>query len=226
MHQFGTSILATALVFAAAPLSRAQHPAAIGLPVLPPTAAAAGMAQQQAQLLATLDTNHNGRLDPAEIEAAQAGLITPPAGAAGANNPAAANMASFQQFMLNKFDANRNGVLDLPEVEAARMALGMASGMNRRASTGAANQQGGNNAAPAAPPIKNVKRKNPLLAKFDKNGNGKLDPEERQAMDAAKTKPHAKAAKPARKPAKNAKPGQAAKPAKNAKPPLKQAAAK
>jgi hypothetical protein len=226
MHPFRIPTLTIALVFFTAQVGQAQHPVVVGLPVLPPTAAAAGMAQQQAQLLATLDTNHNGRLDPAEIEAAQAGLIKPPAGAAGANNTAAANMAAFQQFMLNKFDANRNGVLDLPEVEAARMALGMANGMNRRASTGAANQPGGNNAAPPAPPIKNVKRKNPLLAKFDKNGNGKLDPDERQAMDAAKTKPHAKAAKPARKPAKNPKPGQAAKPVKNAKPPLKQAAAK
>jgi EF hand domain-containing protein len=215
MHPLRVPTLTTALVFFTAPFGQAQHPATIGLPVLPPTAAAAGMAQQQAQLMATLDTNRNGRLDPAEIEAAQAGLIKPPAGAAGANNAAAANMAAFQQFMLSKFDANGNGVLDLPEVEAARMALGMASGMNRRASTGAANQPGGNNPAAPAPPIKNVKRKNPLLAKFDKNGNGKLDPEERQAMDAAKTKPHAKAAKPARKPAKNAKP---------AKPPLKQAA--
>lgn len=219
MYEFRISTLATALVFAVAPFGQAQHPGVVGLPVLPPTAAAAGMAQQQAQMMAALDTNHNGQLDPAEIEAAQAGLIKPSGATAGANNPAAANMAAFQQFMLNKFDANSNGVLDLPEVEAARMALGMA-GMNRAAGTGAANQLGGNNPAAPGPQVKNVKRKNPLLAKFDKNGNGKLDPDERQTMEAGKAKPHAKAVKPARKPAKNVKPARAA------KPPLKQAAAK
>jgi hypothetical protein len=216
MYELRNSTLAAALVFAVAAFAQAQHPVVVGLPVLPPTAAAAGMAQQQAQMMAALDTNHNGQLDPAEIEAAQAGLIKPPGAAAGANNPAAANMAAFQQLMLNKFDANGNGVLDLREVEAARMALGMA-GMNRAAGTGAANQQGGNNPVAPVPPIKNVKRKNPLLTKFDKNGDGKLDADERQAMAAGKAKPHAKAAKPARKPAKNVKP---------AKLPLKQAAAK
>ncbi len=191
----------------------AQSPAAIPLPVSPPTAAAAGMAHQNAQLLAALDTNHNGRLDPAEIEAARAGLINP-AALQGGNSTAAKNMANFQQFLLNKFDANGNGVLDLPEVEAARLALSMA-GMNQAALNNGANQLGGNqfganqpggnqpadkNAKQPGAPIKEVKRKNALLANYDKNGDGKLDADERKAMEAAKAKPK-KPAKATKRPA-------------------------
>jgi hypothetical protein len=198
--------------------SEAQSPAAVPLPVSPPTAAAAGMAHQNAQLLAALDTNHNGRLDPAEIEAARAGLINP-AAIQGGNTTAAKNMANFQKFLLNKFDANGNGVLDLPEVEAARLALSMA-GMNQAAFNNGANQLGGNqfganqaggnqaggnqpadkNAKQPGAPIKEVKRKNALLANYDKNGDGKLDAEERKAMEAAKAKPK-KPAKGAKRPA-------------------------
>jgi hypothetical protein len=186
----------------------AQHPAALQLPVLPPTAAAAGMAHQQAQMLAALDTNKNGRLDPAEIEAAQAGLISPAAGQGGANPQASANMAAFQKWLLGKFDANGNGMLDLPEIEAARLALNMAA-MGRNGQGGYANPMNGqfNGANPMAPgePIKKVKkpkpkpkRKNSRIAQFDKDGDGKLNAEERKAMENAKpqARPKKNAAKP------------------------------
>lgn len=194
----------------------AQHPAGMQLPVLPPTAAAAGMAHQQAQMLAALDTNKNGRLDPAEVQAAQAGLINPGAAAGSANGQASANMAAFQNFLLSKFDANGNGVLDLPEIAAARLALSMAA-TGRNAQSGLANQLNGqfNGANPMAPaePIKKVKkpkpkpkRKNSRIARFDKNGDGKLDAEERKALEDAKPqgKPKAKDAvvKPAAQPDK------------------------
>lgn len=198
------------LALASCSFCHAQHPLAAGLPVLPPTAAAAGMAQQQAQMLALLDTNKNGRLDPAEIQAAQAGLVNPGPGLGGANAQASANMAALQNFLLSKFDANGNGVLDLPEMQAARMALGMAS-MGRGPQTGAMNQMGGANpfnGGNAGPPgkLKKAKpvRRNPLIARFDKNGDGKLDAAERKAMEAAKAKQRANPKRPAA-PAKQAR---------------------
>lgn len=208
-------VTAAGLVLATCSLCDAQHPLAAGLPVLPPTAAAAGMAQQQAQMLALLDTNKNGRLDPSEIQAAQAGLVNPGPGLGGTNAQASANIAALQNFLLSKFDANGNGVLDLPEIQAARMALGMAS-MGRGPQTGAMNPMGGanpfngGNARPAGK-VKKAKpvRKNPLIARFDKNGDGKLDAAERKAMEAAKAKQRANPKKPAA-PAKQAR---AAKPA-------------
>jgi hypothetical protein len=207
---FQVTFLSALALLAAIPL-QAQNAVNAPLPVAPPTAAAAGMAQQHAQLLKALDSNHNGRLDPAEIEAARMGFVNPGALQGGANNPAAANMANFQRFMLSKFDANGNGMLDLPEVEAARLALSMA-GMNQAAQANALNQLnqlGGNQpadkqAAEPGAPIKEVKRKNPLLVNYDKNGDGKLDAEERKAMEAAKAKGK-KTAKGAKRPAKPAK---------------------
>lgn len=224
------TISAIIVGFVSAPC-QAQHVAAVPLPIYPPTAAAAGMAHQHAQMLAALDTNHNGRLDPAEVQAAQSGLTAPVSGQNGVNGQAAANYAAFQQFLMSKFDANGNGVLDLREVEAAQLALGLAA-MNGAAFSGAANrfgnqfggnqfganQFGGNRFRGAQPAgrgknanvgagIKNVKRKNPLLAQFDKNGDGKLDAQERKAMEAAKAKPRAKGKRKAKqaRPAKNAK---------------------
>lgn len=208
-------ILAGFLVCSAGVPCPAQHPLAVQLPVLPPTAAAAGMAQQQAQMLAALDTNKNGRLDPAEVQAAQAGLINPGSAAGGANGQASANMAAFQNFLLSKFDANGNGMLDLPEIAAARLALSMAAS-GRSAQTGVANQFNGqfNGANPMAPaePIKKVKkpkpkakRKNPRIAQFDKNGDGKLDAAERKVMENAKPQ-----VKPKKKPV-DVEPAQAAK---------------
>lgn len=191
-----------------AALCQAQHPAGFHLPVLPPTAAAAGMAQQQAQLLAAFDTNKNGRLDPAEIQAAQAGLVQPIPGQGGSNPQAAANMAALQRFLLNKFDRNGNGVLDLPEIQAARMAMNMAAA-NRGPQTGAMNPMNGQNGGNLAPPVQPVKkakkarkpkpkRLNARAAQFDQNGDGKLDADERQAMEAAQPKPQAKPKKPAK----------------------------
>ncbi|HVX60168.1 MAG TPA: hypothetical protein VHC19_06200 [Pirellulales bacterium] len=227
-----TTLAAAILGFFSAPC-QAQHAVAVPLPIYPPTAAAAGMAHQHAQMLAAFDANHNGQLDPAEALAAQSGLAAPVSAQNGANGQATANYAAFQQFLMSKFDANGNGTLDLPEVEAAQLALGLAA-MNGAAMSGAANQfgnafganqfggnqfganpfagnrfgnnqgaAGGKNAKPGAG-IKNVKRKNPLLVQFDKDGDGKLNAEEREAMEAAKTKPHAKG-KPKAKQARAAK---------------------
>ena len=170
-------------------------------------------------MLAALDTNKNGRLDPAEIQAAQAGLINPGAAAGGGSGQASANMAAFQNFLLSKFDANGNGVLDLPEIAAARLALSMAAN-GRNAQSGLANQlngqfNGGNPMAPAEPvkkvkkpkPKPKAKRKNSRIAQFDKNGDGKLDAAERKAMEDAK--PPAKPKAAAAKPAPAAQPGEA-----------------
>ncbi len=70
------TLAAAILGFVSTPC-QAQHAVAVPLPIYPPTAAAAGMAHQHAQMLAALDTNHNGQLDPAEALAAQSGLAAP-----------------------------------------------------------------------------------------------------------------------------------------------------
>ena len=214
MRAWTIGLLAGIAVCCLQAFCQAQHPALLPLPVSPPTAAAAGMAQQQAQMLAALDTNKNGRLDPAEIQAAQAGLVNPGPGLGGVNSQAAANMAALQNFLLSKFDANGNGVLDLPEVEAARLAMGMAA-MSRNSQTGAFNQlngqfNGANQPIPVQPakkakPKPKAKRKNPRVARFDKDGDGKLNANERKAMEAAS---NAKTRVKPKQPAANAKQGQ------------------
>ena len=90
----------------------------------------------------------------------------------------AAMRAQVMQRLLAKFDANHNGKLD-PEERAAAQAALQGHGGGDAAGPLAGGDKEGDKAANRAELAK--KLKDEMLKKFDANGNGKLDPEEREA---------------------------------------------
>lgn len=124
---------------------------------------------QQAQqiLLSRFDANSNGRLDPEER--AQIRQLGRPMRRPGANPLNPDNLPpQVRERLLERFDANKNGQLEPDELQRARAALGNMrpggdSGLTMRPGT-------------AAPPVLDQSE---VLAKYDANGNGQLDLNER-----------------------------------------------
>lgn len=98
------------------------------------------------------------------------------ASAAPGQGPDPAKRAEFRQKVLEKFDGNGNGQLDPDEREAAKAA------MQRRREQGGGKGQG--RQAGAADP----ERRQKMLERFDKDGDGKLSETERAAAKEARAK--------------------------------------
>jgi hypothetical protein len=90
----------------------------------------------------------------------------------------AAMRAQVMQRLLAKFDANHNGKLDPEERAAAQAALQGHDGGDAAGPLAGGDKEG-DKAANRAELGKKLKEE--MLKKFDANGNGKLDPEEREA---------------------------------------------
>jgi Ca2+-binding EF-hand superfamily protein len=167
--------------------------------------------QMRQQMMQQFDANGNGQLDPNEQQALQqfmqsrgmgmggrpGGPGGPGGGKPGGGGGPGGGMMSpeMRQQMLQKFDTNGNGQLDPEERQAAQQfmqsrGMGMggppgAGGKGNGPKTGkvqpAATTKGKPDAASAA------QDKQIQLLRFDKNGNGKLEPDElKAAREAAK----------------------------------------
>ncbi len=141
-------------------------------------------------IIKRFDANGNGRLDPQERKAAvqymelmakesekpaggQPGAGGP-AGRPGASAPGGGMNPQMMQQLLQRFDKNGNGQLDPDEQQAARQYVQQMQG-------GGGQGPGGRPGAGAPGGGMNPQMMQQLLQRFDKNGNGQLDPDERQA---------------------------------------------
>jgi hypothetical protein len=87
-----------------------------------------------------------------------------------------AEQGSLSKAIVDRFDTNGNGQIDDDEAAAARTQLG-GKGRGDRAKGAGKNGPDGNE-----------KRREAMLKRFDANGNGQLDPPEREAAKAAMEK--------------------------------------
>jgi len=167
-------------------------------PAPSPTDQARAMAELQQKLLKQFDLNQDGVLSDAEKLAAQEAMAKQGINAPGMlpGGPAAADFAK-------RFDKNGDGKLDDAEKLAAQAAWNRLRGGDGRQGGGgpAIGPQG--NSPPIAPPISNAKGKgdgkeekgNPIVKRFDKDGDGKLNDEEKAAVQAELKKKKEKAPK-------------------------------
>ncbi len=88
-----------------------------------------------------------------------------------------------QQQLLQRFDKNGNGQLDPDEVQAMQQMRGGGMGMGGRpGGPGGQGGPGGGGGGQGGGGMMNPQMQQQMLLKFDQNGNGQLDPPERQAM--------------------------------------------
>lgn len=139
------------------------------------------------------DTNGNGKIDPEEAAAAR-DLVGKRRSEKGRGQAGAGKV---REALLKKFDANGNGKLDPEEREIAMAAIdkrrAAAGNVNGKAATGkggrckgAGNGRGVNEGkGKAASGLRGGARREALLMKFDTDGNGKLDPDERESAKVA-----------------------------------------
>ena len=120
----------------------------------------------RAQILKQFDKNGNGKLDPEEREA-------------------------LRKAFLERFDTNGDGQIDASEREAARKALRMRRGGRRTGAPQAAKSKrppgGKRRDTPRGKgnaPFGKMGGRAALLRRFDRNGDGKLDEQERAALRA------------------------------------------
>ena len=128
------------------------------------------------------------------LSASLANAQAPKAGQQGKGKQAGAGMMTpeMQARLLKQYDKNGNGKLDPDEQQAARKAMQERMQANGGGKGGPAGKAGtgGKTGTPGQPGAAgmNPEMKQKMLDKFDKNGNGKLDPDElqaaRQAMQA------------------------------------------
>jgi len=128
-------------------------------------------------MLARFDENKNGRLDPAELAKLRRTI-----GQNGQKGKRPQLSPQIQARLKERFDANKNGQLDPPELAKLRAALPQLrrefqknnatdrkKGADRK--KGDARKQGADR-----PGNRDIPRQ--ILQRFDRNKNGKLDPEE------------------------------------------------
>lgn len=156
-------------------------------------AKAAEMARQKA--LQQFDLNRDGVLSDQERNAAEQAAMQ-----SAMSVPMSPGMPVGSSPFLKQFDRDRDGRLSATEIRLARE---MAERMRRTASGGGGPQRGftpgGGAPAPAAPPAEAKPEKvSPLVKRFDKDGDGKLNDEEKAAAqaDLNKGKKKDKAEKP------------------------------
>ena len=156
--------------------------------------------QMQQQMLLRFDKNSNGVLDPDELQAAQQamqqmgggggrgmgmggrpGMPGGPGGPGGGGGGGGGMMnPQMQRQMIQRFDKNGNGVLDPDEQQAAQQAMQQmrGGGMGLGGRPGMPGGQGGGG-------MMNPQMQQQMMQRFDKNGNGTLDPDEKQALQQA-----------------------------------------
>jgi hypothetical protein len=172
---------------------------------------AQALAELQRKMLERFDVNKDGQLSDQEKLMAQEAmrrqgwpaLGIPPGGFPGAD-----------QF-LKQFDRDRDGKLSPLEAMMAQAAYQKMRGNDKGGVRGALRPSGGGGsippvAVPAAPPERDQPAKgNPLVKRFDKDGDGKLNDEEKAAAQAElkKKKPSDKSKEEKPKAGKDAKDG-------------------
>src|SRR5688500_12940715 len=166
---------------ALASLSLLSQPLLAADPPKPQGEFAKALAEAQKKLLAKFDQNKDGVLSDAEKLAAQ-GAGLPPGGV-----PAS-------QELLKKFDLNKDNKLSPQEMQAAKAAIQKIRGGGPVAGPGFGGGPGGG--APAQPAAeaggKKPRKPNPLIKLYDLDGDGKLNDEEKAALQADRGKKKAK----------------------------------
>jgi len=131
------------------------------------------------QLLKQFDRNNNGKLDPEEMQAAQAARQKGEFGGAGGEMEG--RMQQMKQMMLQRFDRNGNGQLDPEEQMAAKQAFmqgGFGKGKMGERGPGFGGRENGQGGL-------DENKMKMIMQQFDRNRNGRLEPQEMQAAQQA-----------------------------------------